>query len=129
MDNHHEIPCAPRGDPISEKELFQKYLDICNRALAANKDRFPYKQIWETSEKILREKTVPVAIYDDQPKAVYHLTLHDNHIDTVDGSEQDVDHFWKMNISYLEKVTSHPEEYIRNPAKIDWDWLRSCAGL
>ena len=112
-----------------EAELFQRYLDVCNQALEANKDRFPYRQIWETSERLLKEKTVPVAIYDDHPKAVYHLKIQDHHIDAVSGQEEDADDSWKMNMSYLEKVTEHPEEYIKNPAKIDWEWLRNKAGF
>ena len=112
---------------LTEEQLFLRYLEICNKALDCNKDKFPYKQIWQAAQKVLSDKNISLAIYDDHPKATYDLSIHDNHIDVVGKNvkEEKSDDAWHVNMSYMEKVVSNPDEYIRNPAKIDWDWLRN----
>lgn len=105
------------------EQLFRQYVEVCNRALEANKDKFPYKQLWDVTQAVMKDETIPVAIYDDQPKATYALRFKDHHID-ADAVEQELEeHPWHLNTSYLEEVVSHPDDYINNPAKIDWDWL------
>lgn len=107
------------------EKLFEAYLDICNEALEKNKDSFPYKQLWEAAHRVMHEKAVHVAIYDDTPKATYELKLSDNHIDSCELKENKNIEPWHLTTSYLQKVVEHKDEYINNPAKIDWDWLRS----
>jgi hypothetical protein len=41
--------------------------------------------------------------------------------------DPDID--WKVSRDYLRKVSSNPDQYIDNPARLDVDWLTSCAGL
>jgi hypothetical protein len=36
----------------------------------------------------------------------------------------DAEEGWKVNVSYLQQVVDNPQEYIDNPAKLDFDWLR-----
>ncbi|MCB2082139.1 MAG: hypothetical protein KDD76_05830, partial [Rickettsiales bacterium] len=108
--------------------LFQQYLEICNQALETHKDEFPYKQLWHAAQSMLRNRTVSLAVLDDHPKMTYDLKMADDHIEVLKASNQENKDAWNMKMSYLEKVVAHPEEYIRNPAKIDWDWLRSRLG-
>lgn len=108
----------------TETELFQSYLEVCNQALEANKDRFPYKQMLEASEKLLGAREITVAVYDDQPKAVYDLALSEKHL-SAKPHESECQKAWRLNRSYLEEVVNHAEDYIKNPAKIDWAWLKS----
>ncbi len=116
-----------RNSKLTEEQLFLRYLEICNEALDCNKDKFPYKQIWHAAQKFLQDKNISLAVYDDNPKVTYNLSINDNHIDVVskkvEGKKSDG--AWHVNMSYMEKVVSNPEEYINNPAKIDWDWLRN----
>jgi hypothetical protein len=72
---------------------------------------------------MLRDKTVSLAVYDDHPKVIYDVAVHDNHIDVVDTKHEKQPEARRINRSYMEEVVAHPEEYIKNPAKIDWDWL------
>ncbi len=111
--------------PRSEKELFAQYVAVCNRALETHKDEFPYKQLWEMAQVALEKQPVSLAIYDDQLKAVYDVLLHDNHLNIVAESHAQPSHVWHMNRHYLEQVVNNPDDYINNPAKIDWEWLKA----
>jgi hypothetical protein len=107
----------------SAEALFAEYLEICNQALESNADNFPYKQLWEAAQQKLKEKAVAVAIYDDHPKAAYEIKFADNTIDFHPVKRVPQQESWHVNLSYLEEVVAHKDEYIQNPAKIDWDWL------
>jgi len=109
-----------------EEDLFHRYVEICNRALELNKDRFPFKQILHTAQNMMDNETVSLAVYDDNPKATYDISINENQIDVIDKNKTDKSNdVWHINLSYLEKVVGNPEEYIKNPAKIDWDWLKN----
>ena len=109
--------------------LFREYLDVCNRALEANKDKFPYKQLWSMTESVLDDSSVKFAVYDDRPKECYSLKLEDHKIKPVKKCDtEDAKEAWRMNLSYLQRVVEHPEEYIEHPAKLDWEWLKSRLG-
>lgn len=105
--------------------LFRQYLEICNQALSSHREVFPYKQIWGAVQCAAGDKAVRVAIYDDQPKTAYELHLGEDHIEAEpDGLHMDSP-VCRMNLSYLKQVVEHPEEYIHNPARLDWDWLKN----
>lgn len=104
------------------RELISKYVDICNRALNVNKNRFPFKQILRAaslSESGLRVKVVMA----DDGRSVKGLLLKDDEICCCDLS--DFDREWVVQEEYLRNVLCSPEEYISNPAKLNWDWLYS----
>lgn len=109
--------------------LFEQYLHICNEAMKAHKDQFPYKQIWDAVERLQAGEEIDLTIYDDAPQSHYKVRLKDKHIDVVTTDHEDEHRGWKINTSYLRKVVEHPDEYINHPAKLDWDWLKDRAGL
>lgn len=123
---HGELPMAESYDI---DVLFEQYLAICNEAMKQNKDRFPYKHIWEAVERLKRGEDIDLTIYDDEPKSHYRVQIKDNHIDVIDVDHEDKHQGWKLTSSYLRKVVEHPQEYIDHPAKLDWDWLKDCAGI
>ena len=106
-------------------DLFNQFLEVCNQAMEAHKDEFPYKQIWEAAEQLQREKGLHVTIYDDEPKGDFQLRLQDKHIELLSDSEDDSGEGWRINKSYMKRVVENPEEYIEEPAKLDWDWLKN----
>ena len=106
------------------QELFRRYLEICNEAVQHNRDRFPYKPIWDAVETLMKDREVAVAIYDDRPKETCEVTLQDHQL-KAKQVDKPADGAWHVNMSYLERVVRNPEEYIHNPAKIDWEWLRN----
>lgn len=112
-------------DP-AETELFQRYLDICNRALEANKDRFPFRQILSAMREGAEQRPMEVCIIDDRPEASFTIALAENRIVTRDNKACDAcgcKGKWRVRRSYLEDVVRNPEAYIRNPARIDWEWM------
>lgn len=111
--------------PTEYDALFHQYLDVCNAAISSHREEFPYKQIWGAVRHSLEKGAVRVAIYDDQPKTEYEIHLEDDHIEAEADRHAADAPVWRMNLSYLLQVVEHPEEYIQNPARLDWDWLKS----
>ncbi len=109
--------------------LFAQYLDVCNRAMDAHKEEFPYKHIWEAAERLQSDAGMHITVYDDEPKGDYQLKIQDKHIELLDDSDADEAPGWRINTSYLKQVVEHPEEYIAQPTKLDWHWLKNRAGM
>ena len=112
------------GQPQDIDSLFKQYLIICNEAMKAHAHEFPYKQIWNAVERLQSGEPVDLTIYDDEPQQHYKVCLKNKHIDLVQADKNGNIDGWKMNTSYLRKVVENPEEYIKQPAKLDWDWLK-----
>ncbi|MGE0754250.1 MAG: hypothetical protein AB7L92_03720 [Alphaproteobacteria bacterium] len=111
------------------EQLFSEYLKVCNQVLEKNKDRFPYKQLWDTTEKICSDQDIKMAIYDDRPKECLSLTIKGTQLQAKPCQDDGVCKYaWRMNYSYLKNVVDKPEEYIKHPAKLDWDWLKNRLG-
>lgn len=111
-------------------QLFSDYLAVCNRALEANREAFPYKQIWDAAESFLGDRSVKLAVYDDRPQECYCLQMKDKKIETAeDCNRADPQDAWRVNLSYLQQVVENPDEYINHPARLDWDWLRNRMGI
>jgi hypothetical protein len=109
-----------------ESDLFSRYLEVCNRAIAANGDRFPFKQILGAAQKSQTSKNVEVCIIDDHPEASFVIHLDDGKVSAQSHSackNCNCKGQWRVARSYLEDVIQNPDEYIRNPAKIDWEWM------
>jgi len=116
-----------KNDITSRKELFLRYIDVCNKAIEAHQGEFPYAQLWHSAEESLDGLPIVVAVYDDEPKAAYRLSVNEQHIDTIDIEPDAIDNddAWHVRTSYMQKVIENPEEFIENPAKIDWGWMQS----
>jgi hypothetical protein len=128
----------------STEELFAEYLAIVNRAIAQNRDRVPYKQLFAGGKKLLGERTVAVEIYDDSTTlARFTLGLEDDRLAVIEPGEPGEpgagEHdgkgtgerdggptwAWKMSYQHLENVVADPQPYIESPIKLDIDWLET----
>lgn len=108
-------------------QLFQRYLEVCNQALEMNKDKFPFKQILLPLKSANPAKAVEVSIIDDHPVDRYTLTVNGEKLVgeiAKPCANCGCGGAWRIQKSYLEDVIAHPEDYINNPAKIDWEWLQ-----
>lgn len=109
-----------------DRELFERYLAVCNEALRQNSGRFPFKQILaEAGRCATCGQAVEVLIVDDQPTQGICVTYGDDRrLMVSDPHAQAVPpRKWKVTRSYLLNVIQNPGEYIDNPAKINWEWL------
>lgn len=117
------------GNGKKYDKLFQQYIDVCNKALEKNKDVFPYKQILSATESLINDKKISMDVFDDRPKARFNIQMNKSRFELTEPEESDDTHAWHLNASYLEEVVNNPDKYINNPAKIDWDWLKSRVGM
>jgi len=108
------------------EEVFQKYLDICNQAIEYNKNKFPYTEIWGAHFNALKtEAILEAVVYDDRPKLSCKLRLtKDMRIEIIEKKPIELQDEWPFNYRYLKRVVDNPKEYIENPAKLEWGWLR-----
>jgi len=107
-------------------DLIQCYLDVCNRALAMNKDRFPFKQILGAAQDAERDRIIEVDVTDSYPKQSYMMNINGDHIVAKPHGDCDdcqCDRQWSVTRSYLRDVVQNQETYIQNPANIDWRWM------
>ena len=110
--------------------IFQQYLEICNRAIEQNKNKFPYTEIWGARFKALeKEATLHAIVYDDRPKVEFMLRLtRDMKIEIVEKKAITPEEDWPFSYQYLKRVVDNPQEYIDNPAKLEWGWLKNIFG-
>ncbi len=110
----------PGNEHLSEYDaLFRRYVEICNEAMAAHREEFPYKQIWNAAQNA----GVRVAVYDDTPKMHYALRLAEDHVEAEQSPDMECPAI-RLRLSYLKQVVDRPEEFIENPARLDWGWLK-----
>jgi hypothetical protein len=105
--------------------LMNRYLDVCNKAIEENKEDFFYKRVWGISERIFKTYHMHIAVYDDRVKNLYVLRYADHKISEDRSVKPDFERSWHINYSYLKHVVDNPEQYIKHPAKLDWDWLKN----
>jgi hypothetical protein len=113
-------------ETIEEYErIFERYLDVCNRAIEKNKDKFPYMEIWKARWKKLRSDNIlECAVYDDRPKIIYKLQLtEDMKIRIIEKTHAVPNDVWPFKYSYLKHVVENQQDYIDHPANLDWGWL------
>lgn len=108
------------------KRLLEYFLEVCNRSILNNREKFPFCQIWRAAEQNMAAKRIEFILVDDRPKALCHISLIDG---TIVSSEPDEERSAppaiKINMSYVEEVVREPEKYIKDPTLLNWDWMRS----
>lgn len=110
--------------------VFQEYLNVCNQAIERNKNIFPYTEIWGARLKLLEdEMKMQAVVYDDRPQLSCILRItRDMKIEIVEKKTPAADDAWPFSYQYLKRVVDHPKEYIENPAKLEWGWLKAIFG-
>ncbi|MCJ9427744.1 hypothetical protein [Kordiimonas marina] len=111
----------------SYDELMRQYLELCNKALEANKDRFPYGPIWKAAEEAMAGNEVEFALVDDAPKARMAVSMKDT---KINFHECNCDCHGEVPIrrisaDYIRKMLEDPEKVIEDPSLLDWDWLKT----
>jgi hypothetical protein len=111
--------------------LFTETLNVINAAMAKHADSALLKPLLSAGEKLLEDREIGVAIYDSDASAPFDyftIRCRDRSFELVSHGKKHPDVTWKVSRDYLEKVADNPQDYIDNPIKLDWDWLRSRLG-
>lgn len=114
------------SNDIENAALFERYLEICNKALENNKKRFPYKEILKALHTMRESDNVEVRIINDHPQPKIMMKRKDETVEAfpcTDEAEALNAKKWNVSKSYLEDVIRNPDIYIENPALIDWEWI------
>jgi hypothetical protein len=119
----------------SIEPLMNKYVTLCNRAIAENEDKFWYQQAKKLNRAIWNDGArFRTLVYGDNPKETQaQFTLHfdvDRHELSLgpDTTEEDVAFTWKTPVSYLQDVVEErPDWYLEHPVRLDWQWLKARA--
>lgn len=134
MQSEKEIKEAKAKDAKEYALVFQQYLEICNRAIKQNKNKFPYTEIWGSrlqAKVKAKEEAIKIhaVVFDDRPKVSFELQLtEDMKIKILDMKEVPPEDAWPFTYQYLKRVVENPKEYIENPAKLEWGWLKTFFG-
>jgi hypothetical protein len=107
------------------ERLFERYIDVCNQAIERNKDKFPYKEIWQAWWKTRGpDDILQIAVHDDKPKIGFTLRLTEDRIlKIIEKTHVALDDVWPLQLSFLKHVVDEPEGYIEYPARLDWGYL------
>lgn len=112
--------------------LLVEYLDVCNTALAAQKDAFPHKQVLALSKLVFGGRSFSLLLYDedpDLPSGCFTIRFCGNQLELVAEGKQHAAFSCKVKRGYLRTVTENRQDYIDHPEKLDWDWLKSRLGF
>ncbi len=111
---------------------FMNALDVINRAIDENRDSIIYGKLFELGDKLLEGKKFGAEVYRDDPESphdYFTVRWHNNKLELEARGKNSPDLAWKVSEDYLQDVSENPESYIKQPAKLDIQWLLSRAGV
>lgn len=125
------LSCENGAGDDTHLALLLRYLDVCNQVMAANRHRFPYRQIWSAGEDARSGNPVLLLLVEEEVKAAGVVTLGQasitvNPIALAELDEVNVElprHLVEMR--YVLRVVSAPDLYVADPSQINWDWLQA----
>lgn len=119
-------------DKLQTDAAFTQYLNVVNRAIGQNKDKAPYKQLLTMGDKLLGDVDVDVAVYKDDPAHPHErfvMRWAGDTFDLVKHGKGEGDIRWNVPESHLREVIAHPDPYVKQPARLDLDWIGKRLGL
>jgi hypothetical protein len=112
--------------------LFAEALGVWNRALDTHCASLPYKEILAACGKRLCDRSIGIEVYEDDPShtiARYSIGFRNGLIEPLNVPWKAEDPSWKVHRDYLEQVADNAEQYVRDPSKLEWGWLKSRVGM
>ncbi len=107
--------------------LFNDALQVINKSLQNNKDKFPYGEIINLGDKIIGDRQIGVAVYKDDPSSPYDfftVKMKNGKLELFSHGKEEPTITWKVSREYLQKVGENEQEYIDHPEKLDLEWLK-----
>jgi hypothetical protein len=112
--------------------LFVSAVNVWNRALDTHRGSFPYKGILSELYELPDGRCAGIAVYEDDPEspiAGFTVRFHNGHVERVAAESRAEDTCWRVSVDYLGRVAANAEAFVRDPARLDWDWLKHWAGM
>lgn len=113
--------------PEAEKEyedLLKQYIEVFNRAVEENQNKFPYKEMWHAAFHVEKNgNDINYVVYDVRPKASFTLRFNEGKLKLIDKNKKQPKDFCSLSYDYLKSVADNADEYIKNPEKLNWQWL------
>jgi|GEM_PF-4399714 len=121
-----------RRTPKQVEKLFASYLDVCNRAIAENRDRRWLMAALKLNGVVFDGANFhTLVIGEDGREVLGEFTMHFDASDEEqplsllpDGAHESV-FSWRAPVTYLEDVVhERPDWYVAHPLRIDWGWMK-----
>lgn len=115
---------------LDDNALFTQYINVVNRAIGENRDRFPFQQLLAMGEKVLGDKKIGAAVYKSDPNRphdYFTLSYENGKLKSEHGKDAP-NISWKVKQEHLKNVVENPQRFIENPARLDLDWLKTRLG-
>ncbi len=114
----------------ADVQLVVEYFDLCNAALEAHRDVFPFKSLLALYDRVFANHDVQVDVYESNPsragaRAVIRRTT--GAITTIPESWAHTALRLKLRRGELASTVTRRAEFIRHPEQLDWSWLTNCA--
>lgn len=106
------------------EDLLQAYVNVCNRVLQENWDRFPYSHIWRAAEGAMSGRMVRFAVVDDEPKAECTVSMEAKSLNESQDVKTGEAPVMRLSARYMADVVANPDKYVGDPSLIDWGWLK-----
>lgn len=113
-------------------DLFMGYLDVVNRALDEHSDTPVIGQLLSLMNKLSEGRKFGAAIYKTDPQSPFDyftVRVANGQVELDSRGKDNPDIDWRISQDYLAEVNAEPERYVKNPAKLDLDWLKSRLGV
>jgi len=107
-------------------DLIQDYVGVCNQAIEENANRFPFQQILGAAREMNTAQEIEVNILDWGHKETYVFVMGRKGLSVKSHDECGACscvRSWSVSKDYLEQVAEESNSYIKNPAKMNWDWM------
>lgn len=117
---------------LETTNLVKHYFNICNTALATHRNSTVYGTLLAVLNELASGKTIllKVAGADGEPQRCFTTRFVDGAFRPVmeanpnQGEAGDTDAQFFLERSFLETVVLDADDYIENPEKLNWGWLR-----
>lgn len=117
----------PGGHP-----LFTEALRVINRAIAANAESSPYREIVAKTTGRGGERNLRVALHEGEPDRVidrYVVRIHEGRLESVEQGRLEPSVDWAVSVAELRRIVESPDAFVADPASLGLGWLERSLGI
>jgi len=99
------------------------YIAICNEILDANKNRFPFTQMWQALEAEIAGRPIEFSVTRNNECATAMAIFAQCQLNLIDlsGSKKWPAAKQQIEWAYMARVLENPAKFIANPSLVDWN--------